>query len=110
LIQVSLEADESALAEGRGGASRSDVLQLAELIAGTTGLTLGGLMAVAPLGEDPAQAFARLVPVIAELQARFPAATMVSAGMSEDFSEAIAAGATHLRIGSALLGSRPYLG
>ncbi|MEY4322223.1 MAG: hypothetical protein RL410_4 [Actinomycetota bacterium] len=110
LIQVSLEVDDEVENEGRGGVSRAGVLELAGLIDSTPGLVLGGLMAVAPLGEDSHQAFARLVPVSAQLRAAHPQATTVSAGMSDDFSEAIAAGATHLRIGSALLGSRPLLG
>ena len=110
LIQVSLDETQSAADSERGGVLRSQVLELADLIAGTPGLTLGGVMAVAPLDEQPAAAFARLTPVVAQLQSRYPTATMVSAGMSGDFQEAIAAGATHLRIGSALLGSRPFVG
>jgi hypothetical protein len=67
-------------------------------------------MAVAPRGEAPAVAFARLAEVAQRLRAAYPAATVVSAGMSGDLEAAIAHGATHLRVGSALLGSRPALG
>ena len=70
-------------------------------------LTLRGLMAVAPLGEDPAAAFGRLADVRAEFLADHPAADWLSAGMSGDLEHAIRAGATHVRVGSAVLGSRP---
>jgi uncharacterized pyridoxal phosphate-containing UPF0001 family protein len=63
-------------------------------------------MAVAPLGADPAPAFARLQEVARAVREQDPAATWVSAGMSGDLEEAIAHGATHLRVGSAILGTR----
>ena len=63
--------------------------------------------AVAPLGEDPATAFARLAEVRAAFLQDHPAADRLSAGMSGDLEQAIAAGATHVRVGSAILGSRP---
>ena len=75
-------------------------------MAAEDGLTLGGVMAVAPLGEPPDAAFARLAQIAARIQAAHPAATMISAGMSADLEEAIAAGATHVRVGTALLGAR----
>ena len=61
---------------------------------------------VAPLEADPDEAFARLATVAADLRSRHPAATMISAGMSGDFASAIRHGATHLRVGTALLGRR----
>ena len=64
-------------------------------------------MAVAPLGEDPAEAFARLAAVRGELLRDHPRAADLSAGMSGDLEQAVAAGATHVRVGSAILGSRP---
>ncbi len=67
-------------------------------------------MAVAPLGEDPAPAFARLADAAAVVRAVVPGADWISAGMTGDFEEAIAAGATHLRIGSAITGPRPVHG
>jgi uncharacterized pyridoxal phosphate-containing UPF0001 family protein len=90
----------------RGGASPAQVLGLADAVAAEDGLTLGGVMAVAPLGEPPGAAFARLAQIAASLQAAHPTATMISAGMSADLEEAIAAGATHVRVGTALLGAR----
>ncbi|MDQ1422431.1 MAG: dependent protein, partial [Acidimicrobiaceae bacterium] len=65
-----------------------------------------GVMAVAPLGADPASAFALLAEVAARLRVLHPAATAVSAGMTGDLEQALAAGATHLRVGTALLGAR----
>jgi hypothetical protein len=101
LVQVALDDDPE-----RGGARPADVLELADEVALAEGVWLGGVMAVAPLGEDPAKAFARLRDVATRLQEQHPRATMVSAGMSDDLNEAIAYGATHVRVGTALLGGR----
>lgn len=94
---------------GRGGVSPADVVELAALINASPGLRLAGVMAVAPLGGDADAAFARLAEVSAQLAADFPNATGISAGMSGDLEEAIAHGATHLRVGSDVLGARPAL-
>jgi pyridoxal phosphate enzyme (YggS family) len=101
LVQVALDDD-----PGRGGVGPADVPALAAAIDAAPGLWLGGVMAVAPLGEDPAKAFARLRDVALGVQERHPRATMISAGMSEDLAEAVAHGATHVRVGTALLGRR----
>jgi pyridoxal phosphate enzyme (YggS family) len=101
LIQVSLEE-----AEGRGGARPGDVLALADRLAAAPGLELAGVMAVAPIDADPAAAFARLAEIAVSVRAAHPAAKMVSAGMSGDMEHAIAQGATHVRVGTALLGGR----
>jgi pyridoxal phosphate enzyme (YggS family) len=90
----------------RGGAWPDEVPALADAVAGAPGLKLGGLMAVAPLDSDPARAFAKLSDLATRLRAEHPSATMISAGMSGDLGEAVAAGATHVRIGSAILGIR----
>jgi uncharacterized pyridoxal phosphate-containing UPF0001 family protein len=66
-------------------------------------------MAVAPLGSDPAAAFARLAEVAAGVRGNHPGATVISAGMSGDFEAAVCHGATHLRVGTALLGARSGL-
>ncbi len=97
-------------AEGRGGASPADVPALADAIAAADALDLLGAMAVAPLGADPDAAFARLAEVAESLRRTHPTATVLSAGMSDDLEAAIKHGATHLRVGTALLGSRPLLG
>lgn len=104
LVQVSLDD-----AAGRGGVSTEAVLEIAAAIHSASHLSLGGVMAVAPLGADPLGAFRLLAAVATEVQTVFPAAKMVSAGMSQDMVEAIACGATHLRIGSAIMGSRSYV-
>ena len=104
LVQVSLDD-----APGRGGAVVQDVPALADLVAAEPALELGGVMAVAPLEGDPDAAFARLWEVATRIQAAHPDATWVSAGMSEDLEAAIRHGATLLRVGSAILGSRPPL-
>lgn len=101
LVQIALDDDPA-----RGGARPADVLELADEVALAEGVWLGGVMAVAPLGEDPAKAFARLRDIATRVQEQHPRATMVSAGMSEDMNEAIAYGATHVRVGTALLGRR----
>jgi pyridoxal phosphate enzyme (YggS family) len=105
-IQVSLDDD----ADGhRGGALPADVPVLAERLAGADGLRLAGVMAVAPLGADPVRAFEKLAGISARLTDVYPDATGISAGMSQDLEAAIRSGATHLRIGSDILGPRPAL-
>jgi PLP dependent protein len=101
LIEVSLDADPA-----RGGALASDVSGLAEALTAEEGLILAGVMAIAPLGMPPVEAFAKLLDSAAVVRAVRPAATVISAGMSGDLEAAIAAGATHVRIGTALLGDR----
>ncbi|MEW1957285.1 YggS family pyridoxal phosphate-dependent enzyme [Kineococcus sp. NPDC059986] len=92
---------------GRGGAAGDDVLRVADAVAAGDDLDLRGVMAVAPRDVDPARAFAELARTAERLRAEHPGAVEVSAGMSGDLEEAVAAGATHLRVGSAILGSRP---
>ena len=101
LIEVSLDDDPA-----RGGASAGAVPGLAEALMAEAGLVLSGVMAIAPLGMPPAEAFAKLLDSAAVVRAVRPAATVISAGMSGDLEAAIAAGATHVRIGTALLGDR----
>ena len=103
LVQVDLDP---AGGTGRGGAAPADVPALADAIASST-LRLGGLMAVAPLGADPEPAFARLAALAEALRADHPEASWISAGMSGDLEAAVRHGATHLRVGTAILGDRP---
>jgi hypothetical protein len=93
----------------RGGAALAAVAAIADLVSASTSLRLRGVMAVAPLGSPPREAFDRLSTVAADLRARHPEARMISAGMSGDLEEAVASGATHVRIGTAVLGGRPAL-
>ena len=102
LIQVNLTDD-----PGRGGVAPDGVEALATHVLGLPSLRLRGVMGVAPLDEPPASAFARLRACADEVRALDPDARWMSAGMTADFAEAIAAGATHLRIGTAITGPRP---
>ena len=104
LLQVSLDPPGR---DHRAGAEPADLGELADSVRDADGLRLRGLMAVAPLGDDPARAFARLARVHEELLERHPDAGLLSAGMSGDLEQAVQAGATHVRVGSAILGSRP---
>jgi pyridoxal phosphate enzyme (YggS family) len=105
LVQVDLDPEGSG--GTRAGARPADVGALAEQVAAAEGLRLRGVMAVAPLGADPVEAFARLTATAAAVRRAHPDATWVSAGMSGDLEQAVEAGATHVRIGSAVLGRRP---
>jgi PLP dependent protein len=112
LLQVSLDA---VVVPGRGGADPVDVPELAAAVAAEPALSLRGVMGVAPYpGDDasaggPAEAFARLARVSAMLRDTWPDADRISAGMSGDLEEAVAHGATQVRIGGAVLGQRTYV-
>ncbi|THC53858.1 YggS family pyridoxal phosphate-dependent enzyme [Streptomyces sp. A1499] len=113
LIQVALDAEEHGRGE-RGGVGAGGIEELAAAVAGAPGLRLDGLMTVAPLtgpyaGRQQA-AFERLGELATLMRATHPTANMVSAGMSADLEQAVAAGATHVRVGTAVLGVRPGLG
>lgn len=114
-IQVNLDPDDelaqsgSANAGARGGAAPKDVAGLAAVVDAAPGLVLAGVMAVAPPAANPDEAFAELARISAAVVERFPAATSISAGMSQDLEHAIYRGATHLRVGSDVLGARPAL-
>ncbi|GAA2336084.1 YggS family pyridoxal phosphate enzyme [Streptomyces caniferus] len=112
LIQVALDAEAGERGE-RGGVAPDGVEALAEAVAGAQGLRLDGVMTVAPLAGPYAgrelAAFERLMEISSDLRAAHPGANMVSAGMSADLEEAVAAGATHVRVGTAVLGVRPRL-
>jgi PLP dependent protein len=109
LVQVALDAPSGSVGE-RGGAAPSEVPALADRIAAAPGLRLAGLMTVAPLSGDlagqPRAAFDRLAEIASALREAHPTANMVSAGMSSDLEHAVAAGATHVRVGTAVLGVR----
>ncbi len=104
-VQVNLSDD-----PGRGGVSAEGLLPLVERVVAAPGLRLLGVMAVAPLGEEPRRAFTRLRAASERVRGVAPEASAISAGMSHDFADAIAEGATHLRIGSAITGNRPTRG
>jgi len=101
-VQVSLDG-----AEGRGGANPTDLSALADSVLNSANLDLMGLMAVAPLDISSDAAFEKLASIYAAFKQSYPMATSLSAGMSNDFESAITHGATHIRVGSSILGSRP---
>jgi pyridoxal phosphate enzyme (YggS family) len=112
LLQVDLGGEAGGAAGGvapRGGADPGAVPALADAVAGCPGLRLRGLMAVAPRDADPAAAFGRLADLAARVRADHPGAVELSAGMSGDLEAAVAAGATIVRVGTALFGDRPLL-
>lgn len=94
----------------RGGVDPAHLDDLVDRVGQAPGLRLRGVMGVGPLGEDPAPAFARLAELAAGVQRMVPGADIISAGMSSDLEVAVAHGATHLRIGTAVMGSRPTVG
>jgi uncharacterized pyridoxal phosphate-containing UPF0001 family protein len=101
LVQVSIDGDPA-----RGGAAGDDLWRISDAVAASSSLRLGGLMAVAPLGWDADRAFEQLAALSGRLVAAHPAATTISAGMSGDLEAAVRHGATHVRIGTSLLGMR----
>lgn len=110
LVQVSLDPPEVQHEQGPGGRAGvpvGEVAALVERVQQAEGLRLRGVMAVAPLDGDPAAAFAELARVAADVRRAEPGATWISAGMSGDLEQAVRHGATHLRVGSAVLGPRP---
>ena len=108
-LQVDLGPTFDRDSDGRSGALPDDLPALAEAVAGTDRLRLVGLMNVAPLEVDPARVFAHLRRLSDDLRFSHPGATAISAGMSNDLEAAVDAGATHLRVGRAILGDRPAL-
>jgi pyridoxal phosphate enzyme (YggS family) len=107
LVQVSIDGDAA-----RGGAIEGaadperEVRAVVDEIAGSSALRLKGVMAVAPVRWDPAEAFAKLAEVAEWIRDDHPDATVISAGMSADLEQAVNAGATHVRLGGAILGNR----
>lgn len=102
-IQLNLTDD-----EGRGGIQPSNLLAFAENVLMHPGLNLVGVMGVAALDNNLDRDFGAIRSASESLKTLKPDATLISAGMSEDFETAIAYGATHLRIGSAITGKRQY--
>jgi len=100
-LQVSLDG-----AHHRGGAGLEDLYALATLVEKSSTHTLAGLMSVPPLGLAPNDAFSQLSLIHTEFMEQFPEAKSLSAGMSGDYEAAISHGATHVRVGSSILGSR----
>jgi pyridoxal phosphate enzyme (YggS family) len=104
-LQLSLDGSDH-----RGGAALEKLMDLAELVENSPNHTLAGLMSVPPVEMDPDKAFAQLAAIRTDFLKQFPLAQSLSAGMSGDYELAISHGATHVRVGSSILGSRsPHL-
>ncbi|TCP45411.1 hypothetical protein EV191_11653 [Tamaricihabitans halophyticus] len=101
LVQLSLDDDPA-----RGGCPAAELPEVIDNITRSSEMSFRGLMAVAPLGVSPDSAFERLAEIAARIRHDHPEATELSAGMSGDLDEAIAHGATCVRVGTALLGGR----
>ncbi|GAA4399499.1 YggS family pyridoxal phosphate-dependent enzyme [Tsukamurella soli] len=104
LLQVSLDGDPA-----RGGVTVPDLPALADQVEDSDGLELRGVMGVPPRDWEPAAAFERLAAVWADVRQRHPGATVFSAGMSGDLEAAIEFGSTCVRVGTAILGTRPVI-
>ena len=102
-IQLSLDG-----APDRGGVLEQELGGLADAVAASSGLELNGLMCVPPVDYEHQLAFAEIAQIHQRFISKFPSAKSLSAGMSSDFEIAIAHGATHIRVGSEILGSRTY--
>jgi len=102
-LQLSLDGDPE-----RGGVVESELAALAEVVVAAPNLTLAGLMCVPPVSAIPAEAFSEIYSVHQRFLRDFPNAQSLSTGMSGDFEVAIDHGATHIRVGSSILGSRTY--
>ena len=101
-MQVSLDKPP----QSRSGVNPSELLELAGAISALPGIRLQGLMAVAPVHSPAEQAFAELEDIRSDFLSTFPDAKSLSIGMSGDYQIAIKYGATHIRIGSSILGIR----
>ena len=102
-LQLSLDGDPE-----RGGVVESELAALAEVVVAAPNLTLAGLMCVPPVSAIPAEAFSQIYSVHQRFLRDFPNSQSLSTGMSGDFEVAIDHGATHIRVGSSILGSRTY--
>jgi pyridoxal phosphate enzyme (YggS family) len=102
-LQLSLDGDPE-----RGGVVASELAALAEVVVSAPNLALVGLMCVPPVSAIPAEAFSEIYSVHQRFLSDFPNAQSLSTGMSGDFEVAIDHGATHIRVGSSILGSRTY--
>ena len=113
LVQVSLDGDPArggaVAAQTNGGDEDRNLERVLARVAGADALALRGLMAIAPMDWEPDHAFASLAAIAERVRSAYPEATLLSAGMSGDMESAIGHGATHVRVGTALLGNRPAL-
>jgi hypothetical protein len=100
-IQISLDGDAS-----RAGVGGDELLALGQALASSQNLDLVGLMVVPPVEAEPEKAFSEVAELAQQFRKEFPMARSLSAGMSGDYEIAISHGATHIRVGSQILGAR----
>ena len=103
-IQINLDANNRR--ENRSGIDPAEITSFAEEVSELESISIVGVMGVGPLGEDPRPGFELLYESSQELQKINSRASNISAGMSDDYRIAIQFGATHIRLGSSILGSR----
>ena len=98
-LQINLEPER----EDRGGIAPNALEEFMNQLKIKTEIVPIGVMTVAPIDQDPTRSFLKLAQLgkVAKVE-------KLSMGMSGDFEAAIAAGATHIRVGSSILGSRGY--
>lgn len=102
-LQLSLDGDPT-----RGGVVEGELFSLAEAIAALPQINLLGLMCVPPVSRETHTAFSKIGEIHQRFIQDFPESTSLSAGMSGDYMAALEHGATHIRVGSKILGSRQY--
>ena len=102
-IQLSLDGDPS-----RGGVVESELFTLAAGITELPQINLLGIMCVPPVSMAADTAFSEIAAIHQRFIADFPDSPSLSAGMSGDYMLALNHGATHIRVGSKILGSRQY--
>jgi pyridoxal phosphate enzyme (YggS family) len=100
-IQISLDGDST-----RAGVRGDELIAMGQAISSAKNLDLIGLMVVPPVQAEPEKAFSEVAELAQRFRQEFPKAQSLSAGMSGDFEIAIAHGATHIRVGSQILGPR----
>lgn len=106
-IQINLDDRDAQIPDaGRSGIKSENLLEFASSVLGMPGVEIVGVMGVGPLDLDPRPAFEELHRLSQVLRVEIPTARLISAGMSGDFQIAIECGATHVRLGSSILGSR----
>ncbi|MFM8965509.1 MAG: YggS family pyridoxal phosphate-dependent enzyme [Actinomycetota bacterium] len=103
-LQVNLDSGTGN--ENRSGIDPNNFEEFSEFLISLNNLELVGVMGVAPLGKDPAPGFELLYELSLRLRTKKSSASFISAGMSGDYPIALRFGATHIRIGSSILGSR----
>lgn len=102
-LQLSLDGDPS-----RGGVVESELFSLAEEAQEWPAIELAGIMCVPPVEWEAERAFSEIARIHRDFVGNFPDSPFLSAGMSGDYMTALAHGATHIRVGSKILGERAH--